>query len=168
VGNVKVHLDASLSPEQRADALSDLMTLREKCFQLTSVPPWHLVGSDGRGRSVEADETLTRAPGYISNFGVDDPETMAAIVGRLQRVVIEGTRLGIPLLIHAEALNGFLCGGHMVFPTSTGLAATWSPSLVEEMANTIRVQMKRVGVRQALSPNMDIALDPRWGRVHET
>jgi beta-glucosidase len=56
----------------------------------------------------------------------------------------------------------------MVFPTSIGLAATWSPELVQEMADVIRKQMIRVGVRQALSPNMDVALDPRWGRVHET
>jgi beta-glucosidase len=56
----------------------------------------------------------------------------------------------------------------MVFPTPTGLAATWSPELVRQMADVIRVQMKRLGVRQALSPNFDIALDPRWGRVHET
>src|SRR4029453_18042439 len=44
----------------------------------------------------------------------------------------------------------------------------WSPDLVQEMADTIRRQLTRVGVRQALSPNMDVALDPRWGRVHET
>src|SRR5439155_581308 len=49
-----------------------------------------------------------------------------------------------------------------------GLAATWSPDLVLEMADLIRRQMRRLGIRHALSPNMDIALDPRWGRVHET
>src|SRR4029077_13622032 len=48
------------------------------------------------------------------------------------------------------------------------LAASWSPELVREMADVIRRQMRRVGVRQALAPVMDVALDPRWGRVHET
>lgn len=161
------HLDRTLAPEQRANLLLSQMTLREKCFQLTSVPPWYLTLASGE-RPTMADEYVEKAPGHICNFGVDDPETMASIVGRLQRLVVEETRLGIPLLLHAEALNGFLAGGHMVFPTSTGLAATWSPDLVEEMADLIRRQMTRVGVRQALSPNMDVALDPRWGRVHES
>lgn len=161
------HRNPDLAPEHRADLLLGEMTLREKAFQLTSVPPWYLVLADG-SRPAQVEEYLAKAPGHICNFGVDDPATMADIVGRLQRTVVEGTRLGIPLLVHAEALNGFLAGGHMVFPTATGLAATWSPDLVQEMADTIRRQMARVGVRQALSPNMDIALDPRWGRVHET
>lgn len=161
------HLDLARSVDERVDLLLQAMTLREKAFQLTSAPPWWLVAADG---SVPArlDETLASPPGHICNFGVDDPATMARVVGGMQRAMIEGTRLGIPLLIHAEALNGLLAGGHMVFPTATGLAATWSPDLVEEMADVIRRQMVRVGVRQALSPNMDIALDPRWGRVHET
>lgn len=161
------HRNPDLAPEHRADLLLGEMNLREKAFQLTSVPPWYLVLADG-SRPAQVEEYLAKAPGHICNFGVDDPATMADIVGRLQRTVVEGTRLGIPLLVHAEALNGFLAGGHMVFPTATGLAATWSPDLVQEMADTIRRQMARVGVRQALSPNMDIALDPRWGRVHET
>ena len=161
------HLDTTLSIDARVDELLCTMTLSEKSHQLTSVPPWYLVTADG-AEPGELEATLRNAPGHICNFGVDDPATLADLVGRMQLVTVERTRLGIPLLIHAEALNGLLAGGHMVFPTPTGLAATWSPELVEEMADVIRTQMTRVGVRQALSPNMDISLDPRWGRVHET
>jgi beta-glucosidase-like glycosyl hydrolase len=161
------HLDATRSIDERVELLLAEMTTREKSFQLTSVPPWAFHNADGTPAD-GIQETLRKAPGHICNFGVDDPTTMARIVTQLQRSVVEGTRLGIPLLVHTEALNGFLAGGHMVFPTPIGLAATWSPDLVEDMAGVIRRQMKRVGVRQALSPNMDIALDPRWGRVHET
>lgn len=125
-------------------------------------------GSAGLSAPAVRAEWLEKAPGHISNFGLDDPEAFAGFVGEMQRVVIEGTRLGIPLLIHSEALNGFMSGGHMVFPTATGLAATWSPDLVEEMADLISRQMRRLGARQALSPVMDVSLDPRWGRVHET
>ena len=163
----KSHRDEHLSAEERADLLLAEMTLREKAHQLVSVPPWYLVLADGN-KPADRAEWLAKAPGHICNFGVDDPATMARIVGDLQRTAIEGTRLGIPLLVHIEALNGVLAGGHMVFPTPIGLAATWSPDLVQEMADTIRRQLTRVGVRQALSPNMDVALDPRWGRVHET
>lgn len=163
----RAHLNTELSVEDRVRSLLGEMTLREKAFQLTSVPPWYFVNADG-SVPVDLQENLDKSPGHICNFGVDNPEAMRDIVTRLQRTVIEGTRLQIPLLVHTEALNGFLAGGHMVFPTPTGLASTWSPDLVEEMADVIRQQMKRVGVRQALSPNMDISLDPRWGRVHET
>lgn len=162
-----LYLNHSLSAEDRASLLLEQMTLREKAYQLTSVPPWYLVLADGSAPAERA-EWLDKGPGHICNFGVDDPVTMARIVRDLQSTAINGTRLGIPLLVHIEALNGLLAGGHMVFPTSIGLAATWSPDLVREMADTIRQQMLRVGVRQALSPNMDVALDPRWGRVHET
>lgn len=161
------HLDARLPVDERVDLLLAQMTLREKAFQLTSTAPWYFYEADGTPSS-RLKNTLEQSPGHICNFGVDDPASLAVIVGRLQRAMVEDTRLGIPLLVHTEALNGFLAGGHMVFPTPTGLAATWSPDLVEEMADVIRQQMQRVGVRQALSPNMDIALDPRWGRVHET
>lgn len=163
----RAHLDDTQSLEERVELLLEQMTLREKAFQLTSVAPWYFYEADGAPSS-RLQLTLEQSPGHICNFGVDDAAGMSTIVGRLQRAMVDGSRLGIPLLIHAEALNGFLAGGHMVFPTPTGLAATWSPDLVEEMADVIRQQMKRVGVRQALSPNMDIALDPRWGRVHET
>ena len=161
------HLDSTLPISERVGLLLAEMTLPEKAHQLTSVPAWWITRADG-SKPEGLEETLNRAPGHVANFGVDDPQQMADVVSRMQRTIVEGTRLGIPLLVHAEALNGFLAGGHMVFPTPTGLAATWSPDLVEEMADVIRQQMKRVGVRQALSPNMDISLDPRWGRMHET
>ncbi|MCU1528160.1 MAG: glycoside hydrolase family 3 domain protein [Frondihabitans sp.] len=161
------YLNPNLDVGHRVADLLGRMTLREKCFQLVSVPAWYVVAPDGSAPEGR-DDWLERSPGHISNFALDDPASMADFVGRLQKTTIDGTRLGIPLLIHAEALNGFMCGGHMVFPTPTGLAATWSPNLVEDMTTLIGQQMRRVGVRQALSPNMDIALDPRWGRTHET
>ena len=161
------HLNPLESADERASLLMSEMTLREKCFQLTSLAPWAYVNADG-SRAAAADSNLPQSAGFVCNFGVDDPASLARTVAALQRIAVEETRLGIPLLIQAEALSGFLSGGHMVFPTPAGLAATFSPDLVEQMTDTIRQQMKRVGVRHALSPNLDLGLDPRWGRVHET
>jgi beta-glucosidase len=163
----KDYRDPRLPADVRADLLLREMTTLEKCWQLTTVPAWWLVSADGVDPSA-LDTLLERAPGHVSNFGLDDPAQLAEVVGRIQRNALTRTRLGIPMLIHVEALNGFMSGGHMVFPTAIGLAATWSPELVEQMADLIRQQMRRVGVRQALAPVMDVALDPRWGRVHET
>jgi beta-glucosidase-like glycosyl hydrolase len=159
--------DPELPADVRADLLAQQMTVREKCWQLTAIVPWWLVNPDD-SETKAAPDTLAKAPGHMVGFMVDDPAQMARIVGRLQHLSVTRTRLGIPLLLHAEALNGYMTGGHTVFPTPIGLAATWSPQLIEEMAEIIRAQMRRVGVRQALSPNMDVCLDPRWGRVHES
>jgi beta-glucosidase len=161
------HLDASLPSDVRAHLLLQEMTPAEKCHQLTSVMPWSVVRPDGSDAE-SADELLRDPPGHVAQLIVDDPARLAALVGEIQLRFVTRTRLGIPALLHAEALSGFLAGGHMSFPTGTGLAATWSPELVEDMADLIRQQMRRVGMPHALSPVMDIALDPRWGRVHET
>jgi beta-glucosidase len=136
------HRDPNLPAHVRTDLLLREMTIAEKCGQLSAVMPWSVVRGDGS----DADR----------------------LVGEIQRRFVTRTRLGIPALLHAEALNGFLAGGHMVFPTAIGLAATWSTELVEQMADLIRRQMRRIGMRHALSPVLDVALDPRWGRVHET
>ncbi|TRY17703.1 beta-glucosidase [Tessaracoccus rhinocerotis] len=161
------HLDASLPTEDRVELLLQEMTVLEQAYQLTAVAPWYLAAPTG-GDPEDVDHWLARNPGHISNLVTDDPLATADLVTRIQRASTERTRLGIPVLIHSEALNGFMSGGHMVFPTGIGLASTWSPDLVQEMADLIRRQMRRLGIRQALSPNMDVALDPRWGRVHES
>ncbi|MGQ4365572.1 glycoside hydrolase family 3 N-terminal domain-containing protein [Streptomyces sp. SAS_272] len=161
------HHDAGLPADVRSELLLREMTLAEKVDQLSAVWPWNLVRSDGSDAQGLQD-VLKRAPGHVAGLTADDPRRLAHLAGAIQRQYVTRTRLGIPALIHQEALTGFMAGGHMVFPTGTGLAASWSPDLVEEMADLIRRQMRRVGFRQALSPVMDVALDPRWGRVHET
>jgi beta-glucosidase len=159
--------DARLPADERATLLLRELTVEEKCHQLVSVMPWTLVRADGSD-SDEAEEWLKNPPGHVAQLITDTPAKLAQLVGSIQRQAVERTRLGIPVLFHQEALSGFLAGGHMSFPTGTGLAAAWSPELVQEMTELIRRQMIRTGIRHALSPVMDVALDPRWGRVHET
>ncbi|MBP2328971.1 beta-glucosidase [Kibdelosporangium banguiense] len=159
--------DTSLSADARAAALLSQLTIEEKCSQLVGVFPWVLVDADGSDAEGSA-EVLRNPPGHVAGLTADDPKRLASLTGAVQRKLVTQTRLGIPAIIHGEALNGFVAGGHTTFPTGTGLAATWSPELVERMASVIREQMCRTGVRQALSPVLDVALDPRWGRVHET
>ncbi|MFG6201978.1 glycoside hydrolase family 3 N-terminal domain-containing protein [Nonomuraea sp. JJY05] len=161
------HRDTRLTADARAELLLREMTLEEKCGQLTAVMPWSLVRADGSDAEGAADLSAN-PPGHVAQLIVDDPAQLARLVGTIQHRFVTRTRLGIPALFHAEALNGFLAGGHMIFPTAIGLAATWSPELVEEMTDLIRRQMRRTGLRHALSPVLDVALDARWGRVHET
>ncbi|MGH8954567.1 MAG: glycoside hydrolase family 3 N-terminal domain-containing protein [Microbacterium sp.] len=159
--------DATLASADRATLLLREMTTLEKAWQLTAAPPWWLTSIDG-SEPANFERMRDRNPGHISNLASDDPATTARLATQIQKASVERTRLGIPALIHTEALNGVMGGGHTIFPTAIGLSATWSPDLIEEMADLIRRQMHRIGLRQALSPNMDIAVDPRWGRVHET
>jgi beta-glucosidase len=82
--------------------------------------------------------------------------------------VVERTRLGIPVMVHEEAVAGFCARDATQFPQAIGLASTWDEELVGEVADAIRVQMVAVGARHSLSPVLDVARDARWGRVEET
>ncbi len=92
----------------------------------------------------------------------------AHLADAIQKVLVENTRLGIPGVIHEEGVGGFLHRGATTFPQGLGLAATWNTSLMAEVAEVIRTQMLAVGARHNLSPVLDVARDPRWGRVEET
>jgi beta-glucosidase len=86
----------------------------------------------------------------------------------IQQIAVERTRLGIPVIVHEESTGGFCHRDAAVFPQGIGLAATWHPALVHRVAEVIREQMLAVGARHALAPVLDIARDPRWGRVEES
>ena len=86
----------------------------------------------------------------------------------IQRFLVEETRLGIPAILHEEALHGLLARGATSFQQSIGAAAAFDPELVEAIATTIRRRMLAIGGRLALAPVLDITRDPRWGRVEET
>lgn len=109
------YLDASLPSEVRADLLLKEMTLAEKCHQLTSVMPWRCGPARrlGRGlsRGVAPESAGSRRP-----TDVDDPARLADLVGAIQLRFVTRTRLGIPAVLHAEALSGFLAGGYTSFP----------------------------------------------------
>ena len=83
-----------------------------------------------------------------------------------QEVIMENC--GIPAIRHNEAVTGLMDADSTTFPSAIGLGASWDTEIVREMADLIREQMVSVGIRQALSPVMDVARDPRWGRTGET
>lgn len=165
------HRDVSPTDStQRADALLRQMSVEEKVMQLSAVMPFALLGPDGPIPSM-LDAQLKQGIGHISGlglFGHKTPEQVAKTVNAIQHYLVTETRLKIPAIFHNEALNGVVSADFTHFPTAIGLAATWDPEAVEEMADVMRRQMRSVGLHQALAPVMDIARDARWGRVHET
>ena len=126
------------------------MTLEEKIGQMNQLDPSY---------DSEAKEALFREGrvGAILN-GVEAKE-----VNRLQRMAVEETRLGIPLLVGRDVIHGF----RTIYPIPLGQAATWDPELAEQAAALTADEAVSVGIRWAFSPMVDVARDPRWGRVAE-
>ena len=153
--------NASLPIAERVADLLSRMTPAEKAAQLVS-PFGSMV-----------DTRIPPATGWgvvtasLCSLHMPPRET-ARLANELQRIHVEDTRLGIPVLFAEEALVGFKVRDATMFPEAIAQASTWNPELIERMAATIGEQMVAVGARQALSPLADVAQDPRWGRVGET
>jgi beta-glucosidase len=162
--------DPKLPVEERVADLLGRMTLDEKLAQLSCVWITSLV----RDERFDPDRTLELVPhgiGQVTRIGASTglrPAESAALMNEVQRTVVEGTRLGIPVVVHEESVGGYCARDATVFPQGIGLASTWDPALVAEVADVIRVQMLAVGARHTLAPVLDVARDPRWGRVEET
>ena len=146
------------------------MTRAEKIAQLGSFWAFEVVGEHGldagRLAALAADGIghITRLAGSTNLRPIEVAETANAI----QRRLVEGTRLGIPAIIHEECLHGLIAWAAPCFQQSIGAAATFDPDTVTAMAETVRRRMLLTGARHALAPVLDIARDPRWGRIEET
>ncbi|HYB13670.1 MAG TPA: glycoside hydrolase family 3 N-terminal domain-containing protein [Myxococcota bacterium] len=164
------YLDASLSVEKRVEDLLSRMTLDEKLAQLGCVWSTELL-HEGRFQEQAAREKLAHGIGQVTRIGgatVLSPRESALFANEIQRFLIEQTRLQVPAIIHEESCAGYLARDATCFPQAIGLAATFDPALVGEIAREILVQMRSVGARQTLAPVLDVARDPRWGRTEET
>jgi beta-glucosidase len=162
--------DPSRSLQDRVEDLLGRMETSEKLAQLGGVWLTDLL-DDGRVSTEMIADVIPHGIGQVTRIGGTTglhPAQSAALTNDIQRRVIEQTRLGIPVIVHEEALAGYCARDATVFPQALGLAATWDPGLVEEVAGIVRRQMLAVGARQGLAPVLDVARDPRWGRVEET
>lgn len=143
-------MNAKLSSEQRADALLKAMTLEEKAGQVSQqflfgdVVPFEATVRDGKVGSL---------------LFVTDP----AVINRLQRIAVEQTRLKVPLLFGYDVIHGF----RTIFPVPIANAASWDPAGVEEAQGVAAGEARAVGIHWAFAPMVDIARDPRWGRIVE-
>ncbi|HVB20805.1 MAG TPA: glycoside hydrolase family 3 N-terminal domain-containing protein [Ktedonobacteraceae bacterium] len=160
----------NVSVEERVENLLALMTLDEKLAQLGCLWSTAFISSG----TFDPDAVLEKIPhgiGQVTRIGASTglmPRESAALMNAIQQVAVEQTRLGIPIIVHEESTGGFCHRNATVFPQGIGLAATWNPALVKQVAEVIRTQMLAVGARHALAPVLDVARDPRWGRVEET
>lgn len=137
---------------KRIEKLLAAMTLREKVGQMVQL-------SDCGGVTDELRQRL-REGRIGSMLNVADPEASREI----QRIALEESRLGIPLIMGRDVVHGF----RTLFPIPLGLAATWNPQLARACARAAAREASRAGYHWTFAPMMDIARDPRWGRIAES
>jgi beta-glucosidase len=167
---MEIYQDTSKSIDARVEDLISRMTLDEKIMQIGGVWSYELL-QDGKFSQKNAELLIKNGIGHVCRPGISTalpPEEMAVFINDIQRFLAENTRLAIPALLHEECLNGFMAKKATIFPQIIGMASTWEPELVNRMTRVARENMMAVGVRQGLSPVLDVARDPRWGRVEET
>jgi len=156
--------------DQHLKSLISQMTLDEKLAQLSSYWMFELQ-TQGELDQDKVASKLKHGIGQITRLAgasTLDPCSAAKAANRLQKFLVEETRLGIPAIVHEECCSGAMMLGGTMYPQMLGLAATFQPELAQAMTTAIRSQLLAVGARQALAPVLDIARDPRWGRVEET
>ena len=143
-------IGSSPEVERRVENILSRMTLAEKIGQMNQV-------SAGGDVSNYSDALRKGQIGSILN------EVDPVKINEFQRICVEESRLGIPLLVARDVIHGY----HTVFPIPLGLAATFDPALVEQGARVAALEATAQGVRWTFSPMLDIARDPRWGRIAE-
>ena len=175
----------------RVEDLLGRMTLEEKVAQMQGV--WENKGAiqtdtgafspekaiiafpDGLGQITRPsdrrgvpDPVATTGAAGAQVRGNRGPRETADYTNAAQHWAVEKTRLGIPLLLHEESLHGYVAPGATSFPQAIGLASTWDPELITRVFAVAAREMRARGAMVALAPVVDVARDPRWGRIEET
>ncbi len=177
-----IYKDPAAPVEQRVQDLLSRMTLEEKIAQITAV--WSKKNEllDAKG-NFNPDAATRLYPAGIGHFTRpqdrqqvgsplktpfrDERETVT-LINAIQRHATRNTRLGIPVLFHEEGLHGYAARGATHFPQSIALASSWDPQLLERVFTVVGREIRARGVHLVLAPVVDVARDPRWGRIEET
>ena len=157
------------SPAQRARELLAKMSLEEKMYQLSSQMVWD-VRSDYEEKRNHKEGNF-RNPGHFMHFERPTPATPAEVARRINRDVqltMEAHPNHVPPLEHGEALHGAQWGMATCFPQPIAMASSFDDDLVADIADVIGKECAAVGVRQALTPVVNVVRDCRWGRTVET
>ncbi len=161
-GEATPYRDASKPVAERVRDLLGRMTLEEKFWQLFMIP------GDLDDPSNDYSHGVFGLQISPARDTTDPARAHAKRINDIQRYFVERTRLGIPIIPFEEAVHGLVRPGATAFPQAIGLAATWDTALMTRVATAIASETRSRGIRQVLSPVVNIANDPRWGRVEET
>jgi beta-glucosidase len=167
--------DPNLPVDQRVQDLLNRMTLEEKARQLdmySGADDFLAAGERTDKTHAKANATLDArlAEKVLGNLGVGsihDLYPYPQLYNSIQTWVIKSNRLGIPALFIEEGLHGYMAHDETVFPQSVNLATTWNVDLARKTGAAIASEARADGVDMILAPVLDVARDPRWGRVEE-
>ena len=153
--SIPLYKDAKAPIEKRIDDLISRMTLEEKILQLNQ----YTLGRNNNVNNV--GEEVKKVPSEIGSLIYFDinPE----LRNNMQKKAMEESRLGIPIIFGYDAIHGF----RTIYPISLGQACSWNPGLVEQACAVSAQEARMSGVDWTFSPMIDVARDPRWGRVAE-
>ncbi|MBD5455235.1 MAG: beta-glucosidase [Lachnospiraceae bacterium] len=164
-----------LSVEERVEDLLKRMTLEEKVAQMDmirgvelaeKVHPAHFCAVDG-----QSDFQWDKVKESFGEKGmgfIHDIYSVPAVLNKVQHYMVEKTRLGIPCIFTGEALHGLSYPGATIFPMPINIGATFHPEIANEVGAAIAAETRSLGIQEILAPNLDLAREPRWGRVEET
>jgi beta-glucosidase len=165
--------DPSLSVDARVNDLLGRMTLEEKVAQLQGFRTQDPQAVDDKGNFVGGADAAALYNGAGSVWGGGErfmrssPRERVVRLNSIQKYMREKSRLGIPVFVFSEAVHGYLAAGATSFPAAIALGSTWDTALVEHVFTVAAQEASAHGVRQVLSPVLDLARDPRWGRFDE-
>lgn len=148
----KVKTPETKEIETRVNQLLSKMTLDEKIGQMTQIDPSSAGGDEQLKKSVRDG----RYGSFLNLFGVEK-------INEIQKIAIEESRLGIPLLIGRDVIHGY----RTVFPIPLGMAASWDPEIVKKAYRISAIECSSQGIKWTFAPMIDITWDPRWGRIAE-
>lgn len=166
--------NSKLPTEQRVHDLLGRMTLEEKFWQMFMIPGDLSIGKEKLktgifGFQVAAQSITGDVNGQILSYAAGGTASQTALrINEMQKFFLEESRLGIPIIPFDESLHGLVRLNATAFPQSIGLAATFDRNLMRQVADAIALETKSRGIRQILSPVINIARDVRWGRTEET
>jgi len=160
----------TLPVDARVRDLLSRMTLEEKFWQLFMIPGDLDNPANDYSRGIFGLQigTARREPGGTTPPAGALARAHAERINAIQKYFVEKTRLGIPILPFEEAVHGLTREGATAFPAAIALAATFDPALMSRVATAIAAETRSRGIRDVLSPVINIADDVRWGRVEET
>ena len=166
--------DPKLPVDARVADLLQRMTLKEKFWQVFMIPGDLDEGKEKYKDGIFGFQAFARginkdAAGQMLAYGSSgSPGQTAEKINAMQKFFREETRLGIPIIPFDEALHGLVRDGALAYPQSIALASTWNTGLVNKVASAIATECRTRGIRQILSPVVNLASDVRWGRTEET
>lgn len=162
--------DAAIPVELRVKDLLSRMTREEKIKQLDMYRGLEFMPmGDAHEATVYNEDTLARALGNCSVGAMHDfYPAYASLSNKVQHYVVKHSRLGIPVLFIEEGLHGYSGKGSTSFPIPLALSATWDTALIYQVGRSIATEARADGTAMILGPLLDVARDPRWGRMEET